>query len=197
MRRRLQNLVLCVGIAMAAADGGCSCNESSGLCPASFSVGEACKPVGLTCPWPESKCGRTECTCENGPGGFYWTCPGSGWCSCTCPCGYTGKVSCDSLACDAKPEEPCPAELADVCQLVCADGGRPDARLDARRDRPTVDAPVDATRDAPRPDAPAIDAAHDAPRESAPADRAMESKPPKSDRASDQAGDRKTDRGRE
>jgi hypothetical protein len=183
MGYRLQTLVLCVGLAVTAAEGGCSCNESSGLCPAAFGVGEACKPEGLSCPWPESKCGRTACTCENAPGGFYWNCPGSGWCSCTCPCGYTGMVSCDSLACDAKPEDRCPDEVADVCKLVCVDGGRPDARLDARRDRPATDAPpADAARDAPK---------------DAPSDRTVESKPHKPDRASDRTGDRKTDRGRE
>jgi len=193
MRCRLQTLVLCLGLALTATagHGGCSCNQS-GPCPASFAVGEACKPLGLTCPWPESKCGRTVCTCENAPGGFYWTCPGSGWCTCACSCGYTGRVSCDSLACDAKPDDPCPAGVADVCQLVCSDAGRPDARLDGRRDRQAADAPpVDATRDA-RKDAP-TDRASDRPSDRAKdraVDRAAEGKP-------DRPGDRGGDRGRE
>ena len=160
----------------AVAGDGCSCNSSSGPCPASFTVGDECSRQGLACPWPGSKCGRVVCTCENGPSAFYWTCPSS-WCTCTCPCGYSGRVSCESLDCNAQPTDTCPASEADTCALVCADAGRPDARPDARRDRPAGESrPVDGARDS---------------RIDAPPDRAADRA---GDRAADQATDGRRDR---
>ena len=156
--------------AFAAANAGCSCNNKPppNACPASLHVGDSCSVEKLTCPWPESKCNSAVCTCKSGTGGLYWTCASS-WCNCTCPCGYTAAVSCDSLDCNAQPEDPCPSDLSAYCDVVCQppDGGRPDARRDKGGDSSRDLPPSDSRLDAPR------DLRHDG-RKDAPADRTID-----------------------
>lgn len=133
------------------------CSDNGDQCPADFKPGDPCKIVGLICSPPNSECEDTKCICsDEQAGGFFWDCSKVPYCKCTCWCGKIAVNTCEALGCVRRPEEPCPAKAADVCAVVCADAGIPDAGPDMPvPDRGPV--AVDGPLEGPVPDGPVED----------------------------------------
>lgn len=137
-------LTAAMGVLLLACSGG-----DPNPCPGAFSIGERCPAEGMVCPYPGGRCGTT-CTCVNSPGAFVWDCKVE-TCRCQCPCGRIAINSCEALEC-RKETELCPESASAICEVVCADGGRPDAGpRDAARERP-FDFSSESGADLRRPD---------------------------------------------